>query len=131
MWYLQDTELLDNLCNGENGLSVRQQAISDGDNDVKGTLQQLPGVGPVQLSGPEHTLNAPPAHSHHYITMDINTRFMRYLHTHTHTITMDINTRSMRYLHTHTHIITIDINTRSMLHLHTHTQDYIQRFIKD
>ena len=67
MRYLQGTELLDDLTDGVDGLSVGQEAAGCRDDDVEGTLLQLSGVSPVQLPGPEHTLDAVPAHTHTHV----------------------------------------------------------------
>lgn len=57
---LKCREFLDYFRDGVNGLSIREQAVGDGCDDVKGALQELPRVGTVRLPGPEHAFNAKP-----------------------------------------------------------------------
>lgn len=60
MYDLKSGKFLDYFRDGVNGLGVGQQTVGDGGDDVKGTLQKLPWVCPVQLPGPEYSLNAIP-----------------------------------------------------------------------
>lgn len=58
MWDLKAGEFLDYFRDGVNGLSVREQAVGDGRDDVKGTFQELPGVGSIQLPGAKDAIDA-------------------------------------------------------------------------
>lgn len=60
MYDLKYREFLDYFRDGVNGLGVREQAVSDGRDDVEGALQKLPWVRAIQLPGAEHTFNAVP-----------------------------------------------------------------------
>lgn len=51
---------MNNFVDSVDGLSVREQAICDSSDDVKGALQKLPGVGTVQLFGAKHSFYAVP-----------------------------------------------------------------------
>ncbi len=57
---LKHREFLDYFRDGVNGLGVREQAVSDGRDDVKGALQKLPRVRAIQLPGAEYAFNAVP-----------------------------------------------------------------------
>lgn len=57
---LQCGEFLDYFRDGVNGLSIREKAVSDGCDDVEGSLQKLPRVCAIQLPRPEYTFNAVP-----------------------------------------------------------------------
>lgn len=57
---LERGEFLDYFRDGVNGLGIREQAVGDGGDDVKGALQELPRVGAIQLPGAEHALDAVP-----------------------------------------------------------------------
>lgn len=57
---LKAGKFLDYFRDGVNGLGIREQAVGDGCDDVKGTFQELPGVGPVQLPGPKDAIDAIP-----------------------------------------------------------------------
>lgn len=60
MYNLKNREFLDYFRDGVNGLGIREQAVSDGCDDVKGTLQKLPWVRAIQLPGPEYAFDAIP-----------------------------------------------------------------------
>lgn len=60
VWDLEAGELLDYFRDGINGLSVGEQAVGDGRDDVKGTFQELPGVGSIQLPGAKNAIDAIP-----------------------------------------------------------------------
>lgn len=60
MYDLKAGEFLDYFRDSINGLSVREQAVGDGRNDVKGTFQELPGVGSIQLPGAKDSIDAIP-----------------------------------------------------------------------
>lgn len=60
MCNLQHGELLDYFRDGVNDLGLREQAVANRSDDVKGALEELPWVCAVQLLGPEHSFNAVP-----------------------------------------------------------------------
>lgn len=60
VWDLKAGEFLDYFRDGVNGLGVGEQTVGDGRDDVKGTFQELPGVGSIQLPGAEDSIDAIP-----------------------------------------------------------------------
>lgn len=57
---LKAGEFLDYFRDGVNDLGIGEQTVGDGCDDVKGTLQKLPWVRPIQLPGAEYTFDAVP-----------------------------------------------------------------------
>lgn len=57
---LKCREFLDYFRDGVNGLGIWEQAVGDGCDDVKGTLQKLPWVRAIQLPWAKHTFDAVP-----------------------------------------------------------------------
>lgn len=57
---LKAGKFLDYFRDGVNGLSVREQAVGDRCDDVKGTFQEFPGVGSIQLPGAKDAIDAIP-----------------------------------------------------------------------
>lgn len=60
MCNLKAGEFLDYFRDGVNDLGFGEQTVGDGCDDVKGTLQKLPWVRPIQLPGAEYAFDAVP-----------------------------------------------------------------------
>lgn len=60
VYNLKNREFLDYFRDGVYRLGIREQTVSDGCDDVEGTLQKLPWVRTIQLPGAEHAFDAVP-----------------------------------------------------------------------
>lgn len=58
--HLEHGKFLDYFRDGVDDLGIREQAVGDGCDNVKGTLQELPRVRAIQLPGAEYSLDAVP-----------------------------------------------------------------------